>query len=131
MACLCHTSVGLTDSRQAPINFIKVIIDAVRKYKKVPNRREMIVLYEKFHTKDPDCFLVSLCEWLFLGRYTGFRREEWCNEKPTKYTGIIDPLWEDNDTCFMAIEDFAFFDAKGAPVKITKAIWRQQLSTTH
>jgi len=65
---------------------------------------------------------------LFLGRYTGFRCEEWCNEKPTEYTRIIDPLWEGNDARSMVIEDFAFFDAKGAPVKITKAIWRQPLS---
>ena len=136
MACICHTSVRLPDPRRAPINFIKTITDAVRKYEKVPNRREMIhdamyehmlVLYRRFHMKDPDCLLVSLCEWLFFGRYTGFRREEWCNEKPSEYTRITDPLWEGNDTRSVAIEDLTFFDAKGAPFRVDKPLWRKPL----
>ena len=138
MACLCHTSLGLADPRRAPINFIKTITDAVKKFEKVPNRREMIhdsmyehmlVLYEKYYTKDPDCLLVSLCEWMFLGRYTGFRREEWCNEKSTEYTRITDPLWVGNATRSVAIEDFTFFDAKGAPIKIPKSLWCKPLPT--
>jgi hypothetical protein len=138
LACLCHTSLGLADPRRAPINFIKTITDAVRKFEKVPNRREMIhdsmyehmlVLYEKYYTKDPDCLLVSLCEWMFLGRYTGFRREEWCNEKSNEYTRITDPLWVGNATRSVAIEDFTFFDAKGAPIKIPKSLWCKPLPT--
>lgn len=136
MACLCHTSIGLVDPRRAQINFIKTITDAVRKFEKVPNRREMIhdsmyehmlILYRKYYTKEPDCLLVSLCEWMFFGRYTGFRREEWCNEKPHEYTRITDPLWTSNTTRSVAIEDLSFFDAKGAPIRFPKSLWQKPL----
>ena len=137
MACTCHTNLGLPDPRKAPIDLIKIITDAVNKYEKVPNRREMIhdamyehmlVLYKKFFLKDPDCFVVSLCEWLFLGRYTGFRREEWCNEKAHEYVRIDDPLWEGNDVRSVAIEDFTFFDTKGAPVQVPQTTWNEPAS---
>jgi hypothetical protein len=64
LACICHISLGLPDPRWAPTNFIKAITDVIKKYEKVPNRREMIhdamyehmlVLYKKFYAKkDPD-----------------------------------------------------------------------------
>jgi hypothetical protein len=76
---------GPAITRNAPTDFVKIVLDAVQKYEKVPNRKEMIHdqmyhhmlrLYKKYVQTDPDSLITSLCEWMCLGRYVGFRREE-------------------------------------------------------
>ena len=42
MACKCHTDLGLPSPRLADTDYISVILDAVKKYQSVPDRREMI-----------------------------------------------------------------------------------------
>ena len=139
MACLCHTNLGLPHPRNAAkVDFVKIVLDAVKKYEKVPDRHEMIhddmfkhmlTLYKKYYTTDPDSYVVSLCEWIFLGRYTGFRREEWCSEKAHEYTTIDDPLWDGNKVRSIAIEDFTFYNSNNAPVTITQDMWSRPNST--
>ena len=139
MACRCHTALNLPHPcTDAKFDFTKLILDAVKKYEIIPDRREMIhdpmfkhmlTLYKKFHVSDPDSFTTSMCEWMFLGRYTGFRREEWCNEKSHEYTIIDDPLWVGNKTRSVAIEDFRFFDHNNAPVTITPDMWKNPQAT--
>ena len=41
-AMKCHTDLGLPSPRSSPINYVKIVLEAVRKYEKVPDRREMI-----------------------------------------------------------------------------------------
>lgn len=137
-ATKCHTDLGLPSPRSAPVDYVKIVLEAVRKYELVPDRREMIhdsmfdhmlTLYRKYHQMDPDCLVVCLCEWLFLGRYTGCRREEWCNESGDEYKRIDDPEWGDRpDARSLIIDDFAFFDERGAPVPLTRPTWRRPLS---
>ena len=138
VATKCHTDQGLPSPRSAPIDFVKTVLSAVKKYEMVPDRREMIhdttfdhmlTLYKIYHQKDADCLVVCLCEWLFLGRYTGFRREEWCNEKGDEYNRIDDPAWSDRPDARSAIlEDFTFFDNNGTRVAIGKSLWERPLS---
>ena len=119
VAAKCHMDQGLPSPRSAPIDFIKTVLAAVKKYEMVPDRREMIhdtmfdhmlTLYKIYHQKDADCLVVCLCEWLFLGRNTGFHRKEWCNEKGSEYNPIDDPAWGDHpDTRSAILEDFTFF----------------------
>ncbi len=132
MACTCHTDQGLPSPRTAPTDFVKIVLDAVQKYEKVPNRKEMIHdqmyhhmlrLYKKYVQTDPDSLITSLCEWMFLGRYVGFRREEWCNEKSHEYTRIDDPLWDGPDARSIILEDFTFYDANQAPVRLSAQPW--------
>jgi hypothetical protein len=136
-ATKCHTDLGLPSPSSAPIDYVKIVLESVRKYEKVPDSREMIhdsmfehmhVLYKKYHQRDLDCLVVCLCEWLFLGRYTGCRHEEWCNEKCNEYKRIDDPEWGDRpDAHSLILDDFVFYTERGAPVALTRAMWSRPL----
>ena len=99
--------------RSAKINYIKIIMEAVRKYELVPNQREMIhdvmfkhmiILYDKHRMHVPDSLVIVLCEWMFLGRYVGFRSGKWCHNNHTNYTQIDDPEWGDRPNAIALIQ---------------------------
>jgi DNA-dependent RNA polymerase auxiliary subunit epsilon len=127
----CHAQRKLVSPLTAEVDFIKIISNAVRKYEKVPNRREMIhdsmyhhmiSLKNKFCKSHPDCLVVALCDWMFLGRYVGFRKSEWCNDHKTSYAKIDDPEWGTRPNPLSLIkEDIQFFSSSGAPVTLTEA----------
>jgi hypothetical protein len=127
-AISCHTDRNLPSPRTAKLDYIKIVTDAVRKYELVPNRREMIhdvmfhhmtKLYNKHAKHSPDSLIVALCEWIFLGRYTGFRSSEWCHESPTTYARINDPEWgERPDAIALIPQDITFFDKSGSRINI-------------
>ena len=90
-AVRCHTDRQLPSPRiRVPMDYISLMTDPVRKYEKVPNRREMIhdlMLTEviTWTRKAPqDSLTAAMGDWIFLGRYNGFRKSEWCNDHPTK-----------------------------------------------
>jgi hypothetical protein len=93
--------------------------DAVRKYEHVPNRRKMIhdpmmtVMIGHDRSDAPDSLTATLCDWTFLGRYTGFCKSEWCNDHHTTYSRIEDPLWSGLDVVSFIPEDFSFFNCDG------------------
>jgi hypothetical protein len=64
-----------------------------------------------------DSLTTALGDWIFLSRYNGFRKSEWCNDHHTKYARIKDPLWTGPDAVAFILEDFSFFSPSG--VKLT------------
>jgi hypothetical protein len=124
----CHTNRKLPSPALADTNYIKTITDAVKKYERVPNRREMIhdamftflvKLYKQHRKSSPDGLITALCEWFFLGRYVGFRSAEWCHDSPTTYKRIEDDEWGDRpDSLAIILQDFSFESLDGSPVVI-------------
>jgi hypothetical protein len=119
-AVRCHTDRLLPSPRTGvPIDYVSLMTDAVRKYEKVPNRREMIhdpmmaEIISRSTSSSPDSLQTALCDWIFLGRYNGFRKSEWCNDHRTKYARIEDPLWSGPDAVSFILEDFSFFSPTG------------------
>ena len=133
LAIKCHTDRRLPSPRLADTDYITVILDAVRKYQKVPDRREMIhdSMYEHLLERyaeasriHPDAQPAALMEWLFLGRWVGPRKSEWCGESATSWRTIDDPEWGDRPNALPFIfEDFRFLSASGQEIFITKEHW--------
>ena len=133
MACKCHTDLGLPSPRLADTDYISVILDAVKKYQCVPDRREMIHdsmyrhlvhEYESSVSGHPDSLGPALAEWLFLGRWVGMRKSEWCGDSPTSYKTIDDPEWGNRPNALPFIfQDFRFFTQGGAEVVLSKQHW--------
>ena len=118
MAVECHTDLKLPSPRKADTDFVAVILDAVKKYEKVPERREMIhdamyehmlTIYRSTKMSSPDALDPSLIEWLLLARWVGPRRSEWCSESPTTYKTIDDPEWGDRPNALPFIFDDMVF----------------------
>ena len=133
MAIKCHTDRRLPSPRLADTDYISVILDAVRKLKAVPNRREMIhdSMYEHLLTQytsasasHPDAEQTALMEWLFLGRWVGPRKSEWCGDTATSYRTIDDPEWGDRPNALPFIfDDFRFLSSSGQEIFLTKEHW--------
>ena len=115
-----HVHRHLPSPKTADLNYIKIMTDAVKKWEAVPKRQEMISdsmfhymvkLYGQAH---PDSLVASLCEWCFLGRYTGFRKSEWCSDHPHEYAKILDPEWGNKPNAIPLIaEDLTFLGPEG------------------
>ena len=128
-AVKCHTDCKLPSPRTADIDYVAVILDAVRKYEKVPNRREMIhdamydqilVMYKSHVKSSPDHLLPALIEWLLLARWVGPRKSEWCSDSPTKYKTIDDEFWDGPDALPFIFDDFVFLDKDGVELTISE-----------
>ena len=73
----------------------------------------MIEIIRHSRSDAPDSHTAALCDWIFLGRYNGFHKSEWCNNHHTTYSRIEDPLWSGPDAVSFIAEDFAFFTFAG------------------
>ena len=82
-----HTGENITD-------YISLILTAARKYEEVPKRRFMITddmmvyLIKMAKQEDDTSELASIVDWIILGRYTGFRRSEFCQTRQTKFDKV-------------------------------------------
>ena len=91
---------------------LSVILKALDDYEKVPNRRHMItdemMHYMRKQIKDqpPDGLTKALFDWIVLGRYTGFRRSEWCQTTKTKYETLDE--WPGQPAKAFIKTDFVF-----------------------
>ena len=119
-AIRCHTDRQLPSPRSGvPVDYISLMTDAVRKYEQVPHRREMIhdpMMREIMsrHTRAlPNSLDSALCDWIFLGRYSGFRKSKWCNDHPFTFLTIEDPLWLGPNAVSFIAEDFTFYGPTG------------------
>ena len=133
MAVQCHTDLNLPSPRKADTDFVSVILDAVRKYEKVPQRREMIHdamyehmlnMYKASKSQAPDTLEPALIEWLLLARWVGPRKSEWCSDSPTVYKTIDDPEWGDRPNALPFIfDDMVFKSHNGTVVSIPQSTW--------
>ena len=92
----CWTDRNKASPRLEGTDYVHLHLEAVRKYEKVPNHREMITdnmigLYKQYQLTTPDSLVVALFEWISFGRYTGFRSIEWCHDNTDTYSRITDP----------------------------------------
>ena len=134
-ATRCHTDRHLPSPRLGvPIDYVALMTDAVRKYERVPNRREMIhdpmmtAIIGRAQSASPDSLPAALCDWIFLGRYTGCRKSEWCNDHHTTYSRIEDPLWSGPDAVSFIAEDFSFYDNDGIRLHDVSTLSLDQVS---
>ena len=121
-----HRDRNLPNPLGAPVNYISLMTDAVRKWELVPNRREVIhdAMFHHLLRTSPSHHRDSLhavaTDWSLLGRYTGFRKSEWCQDSPHSYARITDPLWGDRpDSVALIAEDFILKDAHGVRVIVS------------
>eukprot|EP00804_Cyclotella_cryptica_P023653 CCRYP_011968-RA/>CCRYP_011968-RA protein AED:0.87 eAED:0.88 QI:0/0/0/1/1/1/2/0/177 len=121
-----HKDRGLPDLSSAPINYISLMRDADQKWEQVPNRREVIHdamfhhMLKLLQSSRDDNMDAVATDWLLLGRYTSFCKSKWCQNLPTSFVRITDPLWGDrSDSVAVIVEDFTLKDANGRRLAIT------------
>ena len=92
-----HTDRKLPSPYGAPTDYITIVLKAIQKYEKQPERRDMIY-DEMFHhmelmrpTYTDDSLEAALTDWIYLGRFVGFRGIEWCQETQHTYKEIDHP----------------------------------------
>ena len=129
-----HKDRQLPPPTSAPVNYISIMTDAVRKWELVPNRRECIHdamfthMLQSRDTHHVDSFHSVATDWSLLGRYTGFRKSEWCHDSPHHFARITDPLWGNRpDSIAVIAEDFTLKDSNGITVPITSATKRSSV----
>jgi hypothetical protein len=105
----------------APIDYISIVLKAVQKYEKQPNRRDMIhdemihhlaSIHSSFHQ---DSLEAALIDWIYLGRFVGYRSIEWCQTKQQEYHKINHPNWEGPNSYAFIADDFQFYNVQKQP----------------
>ena len=121
-ACALHRDRDLPSPYHAPIDYISMVLKAVKKFEQQKNRREpihdemfhyLIPRRESFHE---DSLASALIDWLFLGRFVGYRSIEWCQKKQKEYEKITHKYWTGPDSYAFIYEDFQFLDACKRPI---------------
>lgn len=106
----------------APVDYITIVLKAVKKFEIQPNRREMIhdemihYLESSRLSYDPDSLEASLIDWIYLGRFVGYRSIEWCQVKQRDYHKIDHPNWEGPRSYAFIADDFQFYNAQKQPI---------------
>ena len=113
--CRLHKSRELPSPYGAQTDYISIVLKAVKKYESVANRREMIH-DEMIHYMERvrpslriDSSDAAIIDWIFLGRFTGYRGIEWCQETLKDFEKIEDKLWSGPLSYAFIEEDFQFF----------------------
>ena len=117
-----HNNRTLPDPRDPTLlkeDLITPLLQAVKSYESVKNRKEMIYdsmlahMLKAARLQHSHSLESSILDWILLGRFTGARRSEWCQDGPgiemTEPTIAQDTP---QPKAFLA-EDFRFFDASG------------------
>ena len=97
-------------SHSSKPDFLATINKAHSSYENVPNRRRMITdgmmeWFIKQAEKAPlDSELRAIVDWIIVGRYTGFRSSEWCQETQKTYARIMG--WPGEPSLAMTRSDF-------------------------
>jgi len=119
-----HTDRQLPSPKHADIDYVSIVLKAIKKYEKQPNRRdmvhdEMIHHMEKIrHTFHQDSLEAALIDWIYLGRFVGFRGIEWCQTTQKRYLRITHPNWEGPDSYAFITDDFQFFTEEKQQIHI-------------
>ena len=97
-------------------DYLKIILDTHRKYESIPNRRHMITdemmvwLVKTASVAHRDSHLAAIVDWTLLGRYTGFRKSEWCQSTQSKFDKITG--WHGAPSQAFIRSDFVFLGAR-------------------
>ena len=115
-ACALHRDRDLPSPYGAPRDYITIVLRAVQKYEKVKNRREMIndemiyAMAARASTYKTDSREDALLDWLYLGRFTGYRTIEWCQKTMQAYEKITHPNWQGPSSYAFIAEDLIFYN---------------------
>ena len=113
------------------INYVKIVLDAIKQFEKVPNRRYMIedtmVIWLYNEAQKELCIdsgLSAIVDWIILGRYTGFRKSEWAQSTLSSFQKI--DTWEGNPPLAMILSDFQFLGSNQERLSV-KTLYNQGL----
>jgi hypothetical protein len=104
--------------------YTKPVMANLKRWEEVPDRREMFTddMLEEFYkwktTAQPDSLDDCFYDWLGIGRYTGFRRSEWAQERKHSYKTVVELNAEARA---MIDGDWLFFDERGYLLDKSKA----------
>ena len=121
------TARELTHCSLTSTNYVTIVVRALAAYEDVPNRRNMITgemmqyLLVESRRRHEDSDLAAIVDWLILGRYTGFRKSEWCQSTQSKFDCIED--WPGQPPLAFIISDFQFLDKNKRRIP-----WSRQIS---
>ena len=120
-------------------DYIQLIIGTLRKYENVADRRNMITdgmmhwLLQEVSKRPQDNELSSIMDWVVLGRYTGFRKSEWCQSSQSTYESIKE--WPGKPPLAFIITDITYLDknerrlprgANQRDIHYVRLVWRKQ-----
>lgn len=145
-------AIGLHSNRNLPDptdpifvkeDLVTPLLQAVKSYESVKNRKETIYdsmlanMLKLVRLQQPHSLESSILDWILLGRFTGARRSEWCQDGPG--IEMTEPTIAQDTPQPKAFigEDFRFFDKSGhriynlTPAHVTvvdgvKICWRFQ-----
>ena len=117
-----HKDRNLPSPRMVDKDIVGLLLTTVKKYEKVPNRREMIydamvanMLTRVSATFQKDSKEAAILDWIILGRYTGFRQAEWCQtSQVVAYTTPSLAHTTPEPLAFLP-SDFVLFDPNECP----------------
>jgi len=128
------------EQTQLDENFPEIIIEALKKYEKIPKRREVITdsmfayINEKAQESQKDSLENVFKDWAVWSRYSGPRRSEWCQTTKTKFETVEDG--PENEARAIRASNITFYDATGqlinpdrqtfVRVAYAEVIWRFQ-----
>jgi hypothetical protein len=137
--CALHAARGLPSPLSVDVDLVAPLLQTVRNYEAVPNRRDMItdamISYMLVYTERMplDCLERAIMDWIILGRYTGFRQAEWCQTSQTVATTVPSIALPSPQPLACCPCDLVFFDAKDCPTAHTlnapdavEVTWRYQ-----
>ena len=110
-----HTDRKLPSPHHADINYIAIVLKAIKKFERQPNRRDMVhdemVYYMESirHQHSEDSLEAALIDWIYLGRFVGFRGIEWCQISQKQFLKIEHPNWEGPNSYAFISGDFQYF----------------------
>ena len=120
-------------------DYIHIILTTLQRYEDVPNRRNMITddmmhwLLRVAKGLSQDDELVAILDWLILGRYSGFRKSEWCQSSMSTFETITD--WPGQPPLAFIFSDFRYldrnegrlpYDAPHSEIWYVEILWRKQ-----
>ena len=120
-------------------DYIQLIIGTLRKYENVADRRNMITdgmmhwLLQEVSKRPQDNELSSIMDWVVLGRYTGFRKSEWCQSSQSTYESIKE--WPGKPPLAFIITDITYLDknerrlprgANQRDIHYVRLVWQKQ-----
>lgn len=98
-------------------DLVKPLLQAVQRYEKVENRKEMIYdnmlahMLKVCRLASPDSSDAAILDWIILGRVTGARRSEWCQDSQTVEMTTPNVAHDSPEPRAFILADFEFFDS--------------------
>lgn len=115
---ILYTDRDVASPYCADVDYITMVLKAVRKYESMKRRRDMIhdemahLMEADRPAFNDDSLCAALVDWMYLGRFAGFRSIEWCQKSGTNVTKVeprMAHLWTSSLTYAFILSDFEFY----------------------